>query len=174
MFFLVIDIHRNYEINGLQFVNNFLSSEGLVSSGARRSVNMSSTKIYPIGLLAWGMEMHSQVVQIFLSMVAKSVNNILRLRQHCHHFHKQHFHMYFLVWKYMNFTLDFTEVVPKVPIDNNPALVQIMACRRPGNKPLPGLIIMVPLVMLTWVTQPQWVNFCSVWTASHELFQGWF
>ena len=26
--------------------------------------------------------------------------------------------------------------VPKVPIDNNPALIQIMAWRRIGNKPL--------------------------------------
>ena len=28
--------------------------------------------------------------------------------------------------------------VPRSPIDNNPALDQVMAWRRPGNKPLPG------------------------------------
>ena len=27
--------------------------------------------------------------------------------------------------------------VPNAPIDNKPALVQVMAWRRPGNKPLP-------------------------------------
>ena len=28
-------------------------------------------------------------------------------------------------------------LVPRIPIDNKPALVQVMACRRTGDKPLP-------------------------------------
>ena len=31
--------------------------------------------------------------------------------------------------------------VPKVPTDNNPALVQVMAWCRTGNKPLPEAIL---------------------------------
>ena len=31
--------------------------------------------------------------------------------------------------------------VPMSPIDNKPALVQVMACRRTGDKPLPELML---------------------------------
>ena len=42
--------------------------------------------------------------------------------------------MHFLEVKDMNFASDFTEIVPKVSINNIAALVQIMACLRPGSK----------------------------------------
>ena len=54
--------------------------------------------------------------------------------------------------------------VPKGPINNIPALVQIMAWRRPGDKPLSAPMI-VSLSTHICVTRPQWVNqglFC-VW-----------
>ena len=47
--------------------------------------------------------------------------------------------------------------VPKVRINNIPALVQIMVWRRPGNKPL-SEPMMVNLLMHVCVTRPQWVN----------------
>ena len=47
--------------------------------------------------------------------------------------------------------------VPKGPIENIPALVQLMAWRRPGNKPL-SEPMMVVLPAHTCVTRPQWVN----------------
>ena len=47
--------------------------------------------------------------------------------------------------------------VPKVPINNIPALVQIMAWRRPGDKPL-SEPMMVCLLTHICVTRPQWVN----------------
>ena len=47
--------------------------------------------------------------------------------------------------------------VPVAPINNIPALVQIMAWRRPGNKPL-SEPMMVSLLMHICVTRPQWVN----------------
>ena len=47
--------------------------------------------------------------------------------------------------------------VPKGPINNIPALVQIMTWRRPGNKPL-SEPMMVCLLMHICVIQPQWVN----------------
>ena len=43
------------------------------------------------------------------------------------------------------------------PIKNIPSLVQIMACCRPGNKPL-SEPMMVRLRTYKCVTQPQWVN----------------
>ena len=47
--------------------------------------------------------------------------------------------------------------VPKGPIDNIPALVQIIAWRRPGDKPLSELM-MVSLLTHISVTRPQWVK----------------
>ena len=47
--------------------------------------------------------------------------------------------------------------VPRVWINNIPALVQIMAWRRPGDKPLsePMLASLLTHICVTW---PQWVN----------------
>ena len=47
--------------------------------------------------------------------------------------------------------------VPKGPINNIPALVQIMAWRRSGDKPL-SEPMMVSLLTHICVTRPQWVN----------------
>ena len=47
--------------------------------------------------------------------------------------------------------------VPKGPINNNPTLVQIMAWRRSGDKPL-SEPMMVSLLTHICVTRPQWVN----------------
>ena len=47
--------------------------------------------------------------------------------------------------------------VPKVLINNIPALVQIMAWRRPGDKPL-SEPMMVNLLTHICVTRPQWVK----------------
>ena len=49
--------------------------------------------------------------------------------------------------------------VPKGAISNIPALVQIMAWRRPGDKPL-SAPVMVSLMTHICVTRPQWVNIC--------------
>ena len=50
-----------------------------------------------------------------------------------------------------------TKFVLKGPIDNIPALVQIMARRRPGDQPL-SEPMMVNLTTHICVTRPQWVN----------------
>ena len=47
--------------------------------------------------------------------------------------------------------------VPKGPINNNPSLVQIMAWRRSGDKPL-SEPMMVSLLTHICVTRPQWVK----------------
>ena len=60
----------------------------------------------------------------------------------------------------INISLKF---VPKGQINNIPSLVQIMAWRRPGDKPL-FEPMMVNLVTHICVTQPQWVKllFCLI------------
>ena len=45
--------------------------------------------------------------------------------------------------------------VPKGPINNIPALVQIMAWRRSGGKPLSEPMM---VILLTHICRPQWVN----------------
>ena len=47
--------------------------------------------------------------------------------------------------------------VPKVPIDNIPVLVQIMAWHRQGDKPI-SEPIMARLLMYKCVSRPQWVK----------------
>ena len=62
--------------------------------------------------------------------------NTLRPRQNGRHFADDTFNRIFLkenVRISINISLKF---VPKSPIDNIPALFQIMAWRRPGDKPL--------------------------------------
>ena len=51
--------------------------------------------------------------------------------------------------------------VPKGPINNIPALIQIMAWHWPGIKPLPETV-MVRLLMHICVTWPQWVTLWNV------------
>ena len=55
---------------------------------------------------------------------------------------------------FIKFSLKY---VRKGPIDNNPALFQIMAWRRPGDKPL-SEPMMDSLLTHICVTRPQWVN----------------
>ena len=63
--------------------------------------------------------------------------------------------------------------VPKGPIDNNPALVQIMAWRRPGDKPLsePKMVRLLTHICVTW---PQWVNGLLLTAPSHYMNRCWF
>ena len=83
--------------------------------------------------------------------------NTLRPRQDGLHFPDDIFKWIFLnenVWILINISLKF---VPRGPINNIPALVQVMAWRRPGDKPL-SEPMMARLPTHICVTQPQWVN----------------
>ena len=76
--------------------------------------------------------------------------NTLRPRQNGHHFPDDIFQCIFLnenVWISIKISLNF---VPKGPINNISALVQIMAWRRAGDKPL-SEPMMVSLLTHTWV-----------------------
>ena len=83
--------------------------------------------------------------------------NTLRPRQNGCHFADDIFKCIFLnenVWIPIKISLKF---VPKGPINNIPALVQIMAWRRSGDKPLSELM-MSSLPTHICVTRPQWVK----------------
>ena len=83
--------------------------------------------------------------------------NTLRPRQNGRHFADDTFKHIFMnenVRISINISLKF---VPKVLINNIPALVQIMAWRRPGDKPL-SEPMMVNLLTHICVTRPQWVE----------------
>ena len=83
--------------------------------------------------------------------------NTLRPRQNGRHFTYDTFKRIFLNENFgisIKISLKF---VPKGPINNIPALVQIMAWRRPGDKPL-SESMMVSLLTHICVTRPQWIN----------------
>ena len=86
-----------------------------------------------------------------------AVLNTLRPRQNGRHFADDIFKRIFLyenIWIPIKISLKF---VPRGSINNIPALVQIMAWRRPGDKPL-SKPMMGSLLTHICVTRPQWVN----------------
>ena len=83
--------------------------------------------------------------------------NTLRLRHHGRHFADDTFKRMFLnenVRISIKISLKF---VPKGPMINVSALVQIMAWRRPGDKPL-SEPMMVSLLTHICITLPQWIK----------------
>ena len=84
--------------------------------------------------------------------------NTLRPRQNGRHFPDAIFKWIFLnenVW--ISIKKKSLKFVSRGPISNIPALVQIMAWHRPGDKPL-SEPMMVKLLTHICVTRPQWVN----------------
>ena len=107
----------------------------------------------------------SWMAMLYTSLVFCAVNppvtseylNSLRPRQNGRNFANDTFKCIFLngkVWISIKSSLKF---VHKGPMNNIPALVQIMAWRWPGDKPL-SEPMMVRLPMHKCVTRPQWVN----------------
>ena len=95
--------------------------------------------------------------------------NTWRSRQDGRHFPVDSFKCIFSnenVWISIKISLKF---VLKSPINNIPALMQIMAWRRPGAKPLPELM-MVRLTTHIYVTRPQWANLCILIIFSNWMY----
>ena len=97
--------------------------------------------------------------------------NTLRPRQNGRHFADDTFSRIF-VNENVRISIEFSlKSVPKGPINNIPALVQIIAWRRPGDKPL-SETVMVSLLTHICVTRPQWVNMMLRrklrWNPSHH------
>ena len=104
--------------------------------------------------------------------------NTLRLRQDGRHFADDIFKCIFLNENALISIEISLKFIPKGPIDNIPALVQIMAWRRLGDKPLYEPM-MVSLLTHICVTRPQWVqsfylqwlNPCWIFYAVVQLFK---
>ena len=82
------------------------------------------------------MELHHFCTKPLYWMFSVKFLKTLRPRQHGRHFADDIFKRIFLnenVWILIEFSPKF---VPEGPIDNIPSVVQIMAWRRPGDKPL--------------------------------------
>ena len=108
----------------------------------------------------------SNALELHLSCI-----NTLRPRQDGRHFPDDILKCIFLnenEWISLKISLKF---VRKGPLNNISALVQIMAWRRPGDKPL-SEPMMVSLPTHICVTRPQWVN-PSIWSV-HLLSSGLF
>ena len=89
--------------------------------------------------------------------------NTLRPRQNGSHFPHNISKCFFFSWRKMyEFQFDISlKFVSKGAINNIPALVKIMASRRPGDKPL-SESMMVWLKAHICVTQPHWVNYMGI------------
>ena len=86
-------------------------------------------------------------------MLIKYINT-LRPRQHGRHFADDTFKRILLNENVIISIKISLKFVSKSPINNIPALVQIMAWRRPGDKPL-SEAMMVSLLTHICVTRPQ-------------------
>ena len=96
------------------------------------------------------------------SYINKWTLNTVRPRQNGRHFADDSFKCISLnenVWIPLKISL--TSAL-KGPINNIPSLVQVMAWRRPGDKPI-SEPMMVSLSTHTCVTRPQWVKECHWW-----------
>ena len=112
-------------------------------------------RVWSIGLLIF--LLHAGLCSWVTYHLAQSKINTLRPRQNERHFADDIFTCIFLnenAWIPIKISLKF---IPKGPINNIPALVLIMAWRRPGDKPL-SEPIMVSLKAHICVTGPQWVD----------------
>ena len=98
--------------------------------------------------------------------------NTLRPRQNDLHFADDTFKPIFLNENIRISIKILLKFVPKVPINNIPALVQIMAWRRPGDKPL-SEPMMVWLLTHICVTRPQWVKVVPTKSRTMELMCHW-
>ena len=102
-------------------------------------------------------------------MATLSYFNTLRPRQDGRHFPDDIFKSIFFNGNCCIWIQISLKYVPKGPINNSPALVQKMAWRRSGDKPL-SEPMMVRLPTHICVTRPQWVNNGNPHTWKHGLY----
>ena len=97
--------------------------------------------------------------------------NTLRSRQNGRHFADDTFKRIFLNENVLISIKISLKFVPKGPINNIPALVSIMALRRPGDRPL-SEPRMVSLPTHICVTRPQWVKTLRLGQNDHDFTGG--
>ena len=123
------------------------SSKERISSQGFIEVGPSSTLLYHKLSFGW-YTFHFDILTVYV--------NTLRPRQNERHFPDDTFKRIFLTGNVIISIKISLKFVPKGPINKIPALVQIMAWRRPGDKPL-SEPTMVRLMTHICVTRLQWV-----------------
>ena len=109
---------------------------------------------FDIQLTIW--DHHISTVVVDVDFKRNNTLNTLRPRQNGRHFADDTFKRIFLN-EHVRISIEISmKFVPRGLINNIRALVQIMAWRRPGNKPLSEPMI-VRLPTHTCVARPQWV-----------------
>ena len=118
-------------------------------------------------VIIWNKTCNSELTSFVLEEIEPWIIR-MRPRQNGRIFADDIFTCFFMnekVWISINISLTF---VPKGQINNIPALVQIMAWHRPGDKPL-SEPMMFSLLTHICVTRPQWVKtaetFHMLWLA---------
>ena len=132
--------HANKRVPGVEFYITFVIVHNMLQNA----------------MLDWSQQNH-------YNDVVYALVNTLRPRQNG----RRCFQCIFLnqnVWSLLKISLKF---VPRGPITNIPSLVQIMAWRRPGHKPL-SKPMMVKCTTHICVTRPQWVKASE--TPTNKLF----
>ena len=137
----------------------FITENRLCSwiSGFERRDNFAKKIIYHLPGGGNNFWMNWSVKRLCDTLFTSLLYNTLRPGQNGHHFPDDLLKCIFLnenIWILINISPKF---VPKGPINNIPALVQIMSWRRPGDKPL-FEPMMVRSLMHICATRPQWVN----------------
>ena len=112
--------------------------------------------ICKVSMISWETTSAEKSVDYFVFIIHYIVNT-LRPRQNGRHLADNIFKCIFLnenFWIPNKISLKF---VPKGPINNIPSLAQIMAWRRPGDKPLSEPMMVSSLTHIS-DTRPQWVK----------------
>ena len=118
-------------------------------------------------LFQWWLKIKSVWRDVFLSCFThKKCINTSRPGQNGRHFADDTFKRIFLNENFRISIKISLKFVPKGPNNNNPALVQVMAWRRSGDKPL-SETLMVSLLTHICVTRPQRVK-CKRRVMSHK------
>ena len=161
------DIEDTIEETIIYFENEVLKDKYLIEIGFKNStiylkyVLMTNNSFTLIGM-AFGCNLQTlwnhgglnslQLATVEDHLEAYSFKSTLRPRQNGRHFADDIFKCIFL-----NENVWISSKIFSIKINNIPALVQVMAWRRPGNKPLYEPT-MVSLLTHICVTRPQWVN----------------
>ena len=146
-----------------------IGSDNGLSPDRRQAIIWTNAGILSIDLLGTKLSEISIAIHIFIQENASEnvvwkmaailsrpqCVNTLRPRQNGHHFMDNIFKCIFLNENILILIQISLKFIPKVPINNIPALVQIIAWRRPGDKPLYELMMIILLTHIC-VTLPQW------------------
>ena len=162
-------LYMHLETNRLDFINWYFSVAvelilrpneiGLINSNTRLQPVASDSVQYQEVLGSRGHSSREWVSSLCLEWLGEVVFteefNTLRPRPNWHHFADDTLKFSWL--RMLEFLFEFHCSLFLSPINNIPALVQIMAWCRPGDRPL-SEPMMVSLLMHTCITQPQWVK----------------